>query len=173
MNDLIKTFEGSLILPFGTPYIITTAWETTTHYHSESIGFLDCLDHTVDITLHSQSFSKNLAGNYSPSSLSQTKALKYCINYGYEMAYKDMPRALWNYGYKNIYKKQTWPNPNTIEINLRETKNHELVVLTHLLRRDKNVFDWLEKTTKSGLLKALLKTTKGLNIQVTQSYKKP
>jgi len=171
MNDIIKTCEGNLILPFGTPYIIATAWETALHYHTEAISFLDCLDHTVDISIHYQPFSKNHSAANLPSSLPKAKAMISCLDYGYQMAYNNIPRSLWNYGYKNMYKKQNWPNPNTIEINLRETKNHELVVLTHLLRRDKKAFEWVEQNTKSGLLKALMKTTKGLNIQATLVYK--
>ena len=170
-TDLIKTYEGHLILPFGTPYIITTAWETATQYHTQSFSFLDCLDHTVYLVAHYQPFPKSVPKDILPGSLTKDKALQYCLNYGYDMAYKGLPKSFWNYGYKKIKAKGNFPTPNAIKLLFEDAKDKDLVILTHLLRRDKQSFEWMEKQAKTDLLKALMAWAKKIDIQVSESYK--
>ena len=167
-NDIIKTYSGNLILPFGTPYIITTAWETETQYHTQSIAYLDCLDRTAGLYVSYQSFPKSAPDGYLPASLSKNEALDYCLAWGYRTAYKNIPKLLWDYGYKRLNHNVNLPNPNTIEVVLKEMENMELVVLHHLLKIDLSIFAWLENEAKSNIFKSLLKTTRDLKIEESE-----
>ncbi len=92
------------------------------------------------------------------------------MDYGYDMAFRNIPRALWNYVYSKQNQNINWPNPNNIEIKLNETKDRELILLTHLLRKDENAFNWLEQNSQASILNALIKTAKNLDIQVSKSF---
>ncbi len=164
MNDLIKSFESHLIFPFGTPIVISTAWETDTDYFTEAVSILDCLDNTVQLSLHYQSFSKAATNGILPIS-----SLEDAIKYGYDMAYKSIPAKLWNYAYKHN-KIFNWPSPNKIKITLKESIDRELVLLTTLLRKDNIAFEWLEKNNKARVLNSLIEVTKKLKIESIKSY---
>lgn len=172
-TDLIKTYEGNLILPFGTPYVIATAWEDAKNYYAQSVSILDCLNTTIDLSLHYQLFAKSGPKTYEPASLPKDKALKYVLTYGYDMAYKNLPTNFWNYGYSKQGTSLNWTNPNAITIQLKEIKDRTLTLLTHLLRKDDDAFEFLEKHAKAPVLKALIKTAKGYDIETSKTYNKP
>lgn len=171
-SDLIKTYGGHLILPFGTPSIITTAWETPSHYHFQSVAVLDCSDHSIRTVVQSQSFPKSVPAGFLPGSLPKKEGLGYCLKHGYNIAYKQIPELLWDYGYQKMKGSFNLPNVNAIEIKLWEQQDMELVILSHILKRDKAAFDALEGLAQSDILKDLMKTVKGYDAATENWYPK-
>jgi hypothetical protein len=158
-KEIVKVYEGQMILPFGVPSIMTATWETDTQYHCEAISILSTMDGKIELKKIYHPIHKD-----SIRLKTTEERLKLC----FEMAYGVLPRLMWDYGYRMSFFNDRMPNPNNVEINLNEVKDSELIILTHIKRNDATLLDWFENEVKSSLLKSFVDLAKNINIQTSE-----
>lgn len=162
-NDLMKCYNGNLILRFGVPRIITVAWESTSNYHYEAAAIIDRLNQPAQLTLLSWNPPKNTIDEMQDVN-NPIEAVAKMEGIAYQSA-KD--RIIYMMEGIAIAENLNF-NPIAIDIRYHQEKYNLVTSIRQIDLKNAALIDWLRENSKSDLLKSMIDFSRSIKIDVAE-----